>query len=88
MKAKLKPGTPVHIVWLDSQTSIEKVWIDRADADTLSLCEIRALGFVLSDKPDSLVLAGHIGGKSATCLMVIPRGCITHITELTQVKHG
>lgn len=85
--AKLKQGQPVHIVWRDSHFFGGSVWVDKEQAAELALPEIHALGFIIADESDRLVLAGHIGGGLVASVMSIPRSCIVQVTKLTQVKN-
>ena len=83
---KLKLGQAVYIVWMDAQSTTSKVWHSREEAQEMLLYPIYALGFVLADKPDRIVLAGHVGGESAAGIMVIPRGSIAKLIKLKGVR--
>jgi len=86
MKAKVKLGQAVHIVWLDSHSVGSTVWMIQDEAGEPVLPPIQALGFVVANTSERLVLAGHTGGGQVACVMAIPQGCIVRITKLTQVK--
>ena len=81
-RVKIKLGTAVRVTWLDSYSTVGRVWLERREAELLGTPAIHAIGFLLADKPSHITLASHMGDEQVSGVMVIPRGCIVHMTKL------
>lgn len=70
----------VIVTWVDAAT--DSGWTDTDEAHDFTPPECMTVGYLVSDKPDHLVLAQTHGGNEMGNRWVIPRGMVSKIRQM------
>ncbi len=78
------PYKVVEVVWLDSESDPD--WQTVQELLEYSSLDCRTVGYLIADKPDSIVIAGSVGlGRkdiSVHSAITIPKAAISSIKDL------
>jgi len=73
----------VIVTWLDAcSRRTDGRWSDTEDVKELAPLICKSVGWLISDEPTHITIAGHLGETNAGGDICIPRVCVTSITDL------
>lgn len=76
----------VKVVWIDPHSVDD--WTDVDDLEKEKICKVIAVGFLLKETADKIVLTLNYSasGNDSCCTMIIPKACVLSINEVCLVE--